>query len=339
MRFEFISDLEEDLDRLLKIGDEGATACRETPIFDNYSDSDNNPEFFSESHLGLTITTMPQGRFVYWKGMDPSELLEYDSRLMAFTHELPSQEGKPLSCINEQEEGSTELVEYSHTAETSPDRQVYMASLRNTEDDEPGPEYDAELLADVPADERTMDALYNKNEEHRRNRRLKNAKRAKRMQNTENCARNPLYGRNLNNAFVVAEDWEYRTPIGAPSSTTTAKPPRAKAAVLTQRALVQLDEQNSMSSTRNTLSRSEHHGDSAQVSRTPEGGARPREGGPTIASAGQSGQPRQSLRSAVRAWQCRPRGATTTATTSQPAQCKASKRSPARGQSTECSYG
>jgi hypothetical protein len=82
---------------------------------------------------------MPQGRFVYWTGLEPSELLEYDSCLVAFTQELPFQEGKPLSPISEEGEGNTELVEYSHRAETSPDRQVYMASLRNANDDEPGP--------------------------------------------------------------------------------------------------------------------------------------------------------------------------------------------------------
>jgi hypothetical protein len=105
---------------------------------------------------------------VYWKGLEPSELLEYDSRLVAFTQELPFQEGKPLSRISEEGEGSTELVEYSHTAESSPDHQVCMASLRNADDDEPGPEYDAELLADVSADERTADAPQVENEEYRR---------------------------------------------------------------------------------------------------------------------------------------------------------------------------
>jgi hypothetical protein len=33
-----------------------------------------------------------------------------------------------------------------------------MASLRNVDDEESGPEYDDELLADVFADERTPDA-------------------------------------------------------------------------------------------------------------------------------------------------------------------------------------
>jgi hypothetical protein len=32
-----------------------------------------------------------------------------------------------------------------------------MAFLRNADDDEPGPEYDAKLLADVSAEERTAD--------------------------------------------------------------------------------------------------------------------------------------------------------------------------------------
>jgi hypothetical protein len=36
---EFLSDLEENLDRLLRLGDERATAYQGGPIFDNYSDS------------------------------------------------------------------------------------------------------------------------------------------------------------------------------------------------------------------------------------------------------------------------------------------------------------
>jgi hypothetical protein len=43
--------------------------------------------------------------------MEPFELLEFDSRLVAFTQELPFQEGKPLSPIIEEEEGGTVLVD------------------------------------------------------------------------------------------------------------------------------------------------------------------------------------------------------------------------------------
>jgi hypothetical protein len=40
-----------------------------------------------------------------------------------------------------------------------------MASLRNADDDEPGPEYDAVVLEDVSADERTVNAPQDENEE------------------------------------------------------------------------------------------------------------------------------------------------------------------------------
>jgi hypothetical protein len=39
-RSKSLFDLEEDLDRLLKLRDEGTTACRGPTIFDNYSNSD-----------------------------------------------------------------------------------------------------------------------------------------------------------------------------------------------------------------------------------------------------------------------------------------------------------
>jgi hypothetical protein len=78
----------------------------------------------------------------------------------------------------EEGESSTELLEYSLTANNSPDHQDYMATLRNVEDDELGPEYDNEQLVDVSADKLTTDAPQDENEEHRRIRRMKNAKRS-----------------------------------------------------------------------------------------------------------------------------------------------------------------
>jgi hypothetical protein len=38
---------------------------------------------------------MPQGRFVYWKGLEPSGPLEYGSRLVAFKQELPINPKEP----------------------------------------------------------------------------------------------------------------------------------------------------------------------------------------------------------------------------------------------------
>jgi hypothetical protein len=199
---------------------------------------------------------------------------------VAFKQELPFQEGKPLSRISVEGEGSTELVEYIHTAESSPDRQVYIGSLCNTDDDEPGPKYDAELLAKVSANERTAHAPLGENEEYKRIRWLKNTKCAKHRRNMENCALNPLNKRNLNNAYAAAEDREYRTLIGATAEAALlaeqlpSNSQIQRLQYLTQRALVQLDGQNPMFSNRNVLSRSECHGDSesTQVSRLPRGG-------------------------------------------------------------------
>jgi hypothetical protein len=77
---------------------------------------------------------------------------------MAFMQELPFQEDRPLSPIEEEGETSIELVEYSLTANHSPHRQVCMASLHNAEDDELDPQYDNEQLANISANEPTADA-------------------------------------------------------------------------------------------------------------------------------------------------------------------------------------
>jgi hypothetical protein len=103
---------------------------------------------------------------VYWKGFEPSELLDYESRLVAFMKELPFQEGKHLSPIIEEGESGIELLEYSLTANHSPDRQVCMASLRNVEDDELDPQYNNKQLGDITADEPIADAPQNEDEEH-----------------------------------------------------------------------------------------------------------------------------------------------------------------------------
>jgi hypothetical protein len=149
---------------------------------------------------------------VYWKDFEPSELLDYESRFLAFTHELSFQEGRPLSPIAEEGESSIVLLEYNLRANHSLDRQVCMASLRNMEEDELDPQYDNEQLTDISADEPTADAPQDEDEEHRRIRRAKNAKRAQRRRNAQNCACEP---RDLNNTFATVADREYRTPISA----------------------------------------------------------------------------------------------------------------------------
>jgi signal transduction histidine kinase len=152
-----------------------------------------------------------------------------------------------------------------------------MASLRNAEEDELDPQYDNKQLADVLADEPTVDAPQDEDEEHRRIRRAKNAKRAQRRRNTQNRARIP---RDVNNAFAAVAGHEYRTPIGVIAEATllaqqlSPNPQIQRLQYLTQRTLVQLDGQHPVSPTRNQPLRSERHGDTALVSRTPRGGHR-----------------------------------------------------------------
>jgi hypothetical protein len=54
------------------------------------------------------ITTTSEGRIVHWKGMDLSNFLGHEDRLVAHLAPLPFQEGRALATITE---GSTELVE------------------------------------------------------------------------------------------------------------------------------------------------------------------------------------------------------------------------------------
>jgi hypothetical protein len=192
--------------------------------------------------------------------------------------ELPFQKGKPLSRIAEEGDSSTELLECSLTANNLPDCQVYMASLHNVEDDELGPEYDNKQLVDVSPDEPTADAPQDENEEHRWIRRVKKAKRAQRRRNAENHACDPMYQRSLNNAFATVADREYRKPIGTIAEIAllaqqlSPNPQIQRLQYLIQRALVQLDGQHLVSSTRNPPSRSERQGETALISCTPGGG-------------------------------------------------------------------
>jgi hypothetical protein len=107
---------------------------------------------------------------------------------------------------------------------------------------------------------------------------VKNAMRAQRRRNAENHARDPIYQRNLNNAFAAVADREYRTLISAIAEAALLaqqlppNPQIQRLQYLTQRALVQLDVQHPVSSTRNLPSRSEHHGETLLICHTLGGG-------------------------------------------------------------------
>ncbi|RLN41037.1 uncharacterized protein C2845_PM01G20280 [Panicum miliaceum] len=254
IKSEFYSALEKDLDELLEVGDKDATACREAPIFDDYV-SDSDPE--AEPYLGgkgLVITSTPEGRFVYWKGMKPSELLGDDKRLVAHLDSLPFQEGRPLGEITP---SGTVLVDYS-SDDPSTHRHVFMA-----ESDEYSDRHRNERPEQISENEHTADAA-NESAYDREARRLRNRK--------------------------PAQDVGFNTPaanIAGITAVLAGNPDlQVQTAVrMAQGALLQINQQNPMPSV--SRGRGEGEGES-QVSRTPGGHPR-RQAAPSNNQQGSSG--------------------------------------------------
>ncbi|RLN12210.1 hypothetical protein C2845_PM09G10430 [Panicum miliaceum] len=286
LRSKSLSDLEEDLDLLLKLGDEDATAIPEAPVFDAYTDSDDDHDSSAVSHLGLSITTTALYRFMYWKGMEPSELLDNDARLVATIQELPFQQGRPLSPIQEERSGSTAstvLVTTDYSGDYSPKCEVYMASIRDVNNDEPGIEFDNELENDISGDENTADTPQDEDEEKKRRHYLRNSRQNKRRRNAQERARNPHWRRNLQGEFEAAADEEFVTPMGNiyEASLLLQQIPQTDATHrimrLVKQAGVQLDMMDPLKSVQHTRSRSERHDSFVpQASRTARGHPNPR---------------------------------------------------------------
>jgi hypothetical protein len=147
-----LSVLEKDMDSLLQVGGPEATAGRGASGCLGASD--------------LMITSMPEGRVVYWRGMELSNLLEAEGRLVAYLEPLPFQEGRPLATVAEE---STELVDASSDELTS--RQVLM--VEEGEDDGGFPIIDFEA---VSKDEATAN-VGDENDADREARRARNRAR------------------------------------------------------------------------------------------------------------------------------------------------------------------
>ena len=79
------------------------------------------------------IATMAQGRFVYWKGIEPSELRD-GSRLVAYIQDMPYQEGRPLSPIADEGPRDTVLVDYntSHDEHSTKQHSSWLPSEMST---------------------------------------------------------------------------------------------------------------------------------------------------------------------------------------------------------------
>jgi hypothetical protein len=118
------------------------------PVSDYYSDSSYEFDFGSDPDeskseastieqppsgpaTGLVITSTPAGRFVYWPNRKLVDLIDGNSRYVAYLDSLPFQKGTPLSPA---EEHTPTEVATTDSRLSSPDRQVFM-----TTNETPGP--------------------------------------------------------------------------------------------------------------------------------------------------------------------------------------------------------
>jgi hypothetical protein len=229
------SALEKDLDSLLQARGSDATACRG-----------------AEDHLatcGLMITTTSEGRIVHWKGMDLSDLLGHEDRLVAHLEPLPFQEGRALATIIV---GSTELVEAP--SEELATRQVLMAEEGDNDALIP-----IGTLDGISEDEDTADAV-DENDAERDMRRARNRARAVRRRRANERIRSAQ--RELDAEFAAADEQGFRTPVANIAWVTAllerSNDPNVRQALrYAQRAWVQLNQQAPASHVRD-----EHVGDS-----------------------------------------------------------------------------
>jgi hypothetical protein len=146
------------------------------------------------------ITFTPEGRFVHWKGMSLSDLLEADDRLVAHLEPLPFQDGRPLVTVAEE---STELVDTSSDELVS--RQVLMAEEGEDDGDFPIAEFDA-----VSEDEATANAS-DENDADREAWRARNRARTIRRRRV-NERRRSMH-RELDPEFAAVSERGFRTPV------------------------------------------------------------------------------------------------------------------------------
>jgi hypothetical protein len=246
---ESLSTLEKDLDFLLQIGKPEATARRGAAG----RLGDDDPMF----------TSTPEGRFMHWKGMKLSDLLEDEDRLVAHLEPLPVQEGKPLATMAEE---STELVEVSSDELIS--CQVLMAE--EGEDDGLSPNETLDMISEDEATTNTGD----ENNTEREARRARNRARAARRRRVKE--RIQSMHRELDAEFAVLNKRGFRTPVANIARVTAilerSNDPNLRQALrYAQRAWIQLDQQNPASAIGE-----EHMGESCSQANSRTAGGRPR---------------------------------------------------------------
>jgi hypothetical protein len=151
---------------------------------------------------GPVITSTPAGRFVYWPDRKPADLIDENSRCVAYLDSLPFQEGTPLAPT---EEHTPTEVATSDSSLGSPDRQVFM-----TTNETPGPSGTVpdRYLESISADELSANAPADETDANRDARRERNRKRNERRRRL----RESLPIRNLAEALDQVKSWVHTTP-------------------------------------------------------------------------------------------------------------------------------
>jgi hypothetical protein len=177
--------------------------------FDFESDPDE-PE--SENHTTeqplsgpafvLVITSTLAGRFVYWPDRKPADLIDRNSRCVAYLDSLPFQEGTPLAPA---EEHTPIEVATSDSSLGTPDHQVFMDAGET-----PGPSGTRpdRYLEDISADELSANAPADETGDNKNARRERNRKRNERRRRL----RETLPIRNLVEALDQVENQVHTTP-------------------------------------------------------------------------------------------------------------------------------
>jgi hypothetical protein len=168
---------------------------------DPKSEDNSTEQPLSGPASGLVITSTPAGEFIYWPDRKPANLIDGNSRYVAYLDSLPFQEGTPLTRT---EEYSPTEVASSDSSLGNPDRQVFMAAGDTLGTSGAQDRY----LEDISADELSAEAPADETDANKDTRRERNIRRNE----WRRRLRDNLPIRNLIEALEQVESRVHTTP-------------------------------------------------------------------------------------------------------------------------------
>ena len=152
------SSHEASLDQNAHVKNSSATASREAPVFDVYSDSDES----SHDNLDLIIDVLAKLQVKSCHSYSPAELLD-SLREFASINDLPFQHGTPVTPIRDTGSVGTELADYGSDLESHTPKHQISVIMHNPPDPDALSQHDPnetpdqisedDLTANAPQDE------------------------------------------------------------------------------------------------------------------------------------------------------------------------------------------